>query len=128
MSLNPSGAAHPHAARREGLPQAAFISDLLPREDLARNRPGVLGIDVQLIGLEPVEEDRRFTEPAAMDGRVRPPLRTKPKGDITQDHGFGELFGADPDRVRRFVSNECQRNEQCKNGHQESPPTASSST
>ena len=50
------------AARR-----AASSSDLLARQDLARDRAGVLGIDVELVGLEGVEEDLRSAQLAAMD-------------------------------------------------------------
>ena len=102
VSLKPERPAHAHSTPGQGRAQGGFVPDLLSRQDLARDRAGVLGINIELVGLEGVEEDLRPPQLAPVDGR-HARLADQVLGDITQDHGFGEHFRADPDRGRGFV-------------------------
>ena len=61
--------AHPDAALGQGRAQRVLVADVLARQDLAGDRAGVFGIDVELVGLEGVEEDLRAAQLAAVHGR-----------------------------------------------------------
>ena len=61
--------AHAHPRSASAARSAALVTDLLARQDLAGDRAGVLGIDVELVGLERVEEDLRAAQLATMHGR-----------------------------------------------------------
>ena len=73
----------------------------LPGEDLARDRPGVFGVDVQLVGLERVEEDLRPAQLAAVQCGMPGVLEQLAAGDLAQDHRFGESLRPDADGRRR---------------------------
>ena len=103
--------AHPDAALGQGRAQLGLAADLLAGQDLAGDRAGVFGIEVELVGLEGVEEHLRAAQLAAV-GRVDARVREHLAGDLAQDHRLGERLRADPDgRVRR-LADQGQRDEQ----------------
>ncbi len=64
--VEPERLAHSHAPLGQRRSQRGLTADSLVRENFARYRAGVLGIDVQLIGLEGVEEHLRPAQSASM--------------------------------------------------------------
>ena len=66
--------AHADAALRQRRAEGLLAADVLAGQDLAGDRPGVFGVDVQLAGLERVEEDLRPSQLAEV-GRAGPRRR-----------------------------------------------------
>ena len=62
-----------HAALGQGCAEGGFVLQILSRQDLARDRAGVLGIDIELIGLEGVKQDLVFPPARADAARGFPP-------------------------------------------------------
>ena len=99
VSLNPSGRLIPMPRSARAARRPASIADVLARQDLARDRAGVLGIEVQLVGLERMEEDLGAAQLAAVAGRGSWRRRAIRRADLAEDHRFGEGLGADADRL-----------------------------
>ena len=90
--------AHSDSARLPGPPQAALVADSLAREDLARDRAGVLGVNVELVRLEGVKKDLRPAQLATMQSPLAPASSNHAPGDLAQDHRLGEDLRSHPDR------------------------------
>ncbi len=120
--------AHAHAALGQGRAKSGFVPKLLSHQDLARDRAGVLGINVELIGLKGVEEDLRPPQLAPMasrDARLDESGRGPISPRITDS-----VNTLDPTRTvwrgTLTSSREYQREKDGQARHQESPFAARS--
>ena len=102
---------HRQPARRQARIQLRQWRHVGQLEDLARDRAGVIGIDIDAAAFERIEQDGRVAHSALVHGRRSARALCRLRNDLAEDVGLGEALRTD---LQRCLGRRCRHGQRAQ--------------